>query len=113
MGILSGPDDSVMLNYCLVVNRAPIGFHERFQFAVSDVVEADLGVPHDILGEMHFPVFVPVRETIEDEESIPGIPSLVRLKLLNDCDIVGVHPRCHSLPSFKCSLAGVLGKGIV
>ena len=113
MGVVASRGDPVLKHYCAVFERAAIGFHEGFKLQVPHVRELNLRVAGDVLSEVHFPVLVPVRETVEDEEGVSLVPSIVRLKPLEDCDIVGVHTSSHPLPPLKRLFAGIGGKWII
>lgn len=81
-------------DYCAVLERAGMPELGTPQLDILDRLEAEPRVRQEAAGEVYRVVLVPIRETVEGEQgsSGTGIPSLMRLRALDDCEIVGVNP---------------------
>lgn len=113
--VVSGVPTGAHRDYCAVLKRANITGLDSSELHIPDGLKADLRVREDAGGEVQRIVLVPVRQTVGEKQvvTVAKVPSLVRLRLLDKCEIVGMNLLGELLPDVAGAFVRFRGVGVV
>jgi hypothetical protein len=99
---------------CAVFERADMPELRGSQLDILDCLKAEPRVCQKASGEVYRVVLVPIREAVEAEQGPPdaGILSIVRLRTLDDCEVVGVNSFGQVPPNAVGFVAGFRATGV-